>query len=402
MSRKWRLSGNNFDYDRKRRNKYKNPMKNILFLIILIASVLFCSCRQEEDQSKVVSLDATQSEKLVAGKVQKIIQLETTDASLLNDVSNVYIDSQNDRIFILSDFNIYVFNTQGKFIQKLKKGKGPVEVQMVIAFDVDPESKRLYVLDLAHTICIFNYAGEKLENRKLENFYSLDIHLLKDGNLFLYRNYVGESEKYFTGIYNFEENKVSRKFIHADESPYSIFCIGNANSFMQTDDQVYFYSSNLFGLYRFESDSFQKVISYDLGKRTVPESFLAKYVESRRRSAFHRDAKDAGYVPYLRRTFKFNGYYFVIIDDDKYSCYAIDEQKRNEVFMNGQLPSYFNLPEFESLRTPAGIQDDLMILSCAPLDFFENGIEEKTKQVELGGEKLEVNYDDNPILVLVK
>ena len=70
--------------------------------------------------------------------------------------------------------------------------------------------------------------------------------------------------------------------------------------------------------------------------------------------------------------------------------------------MNGQLSSYFNLPDFESLRTPAGIQNNLMILSCAPLDFFENGIEEKTMEVELGGEKLEVNYDDNPILVLVE
>jgi len=347
-------------------------------------------------------LDATQSEKLVAGEVQKIIPLETTDSSLLNSVSNVYIDLQNDRIFILSDFNIYVFNMQGKYIRKLKKGKGPDEVQMVIAFDVDPESKRLYVLDLAHTICIFNYEGEKIANRKLENFYSLDIHLLDDGNLFLYRNYVGESEKYFTGIYNFEENKVSRKFIHADESPYSIFCIGNANSFIQTDDQLYFYSSNLFGLYKFEADSFRKAISYDLGKRAVPESFSTKYVETRRRSAFHRDAKDAGYVPYLRRTFKFGENYFVILDDEKYSCYAINEHSRNEVFMNGQLSSYFNLPEFESLRTPAGIQDELMILSCAPLDFFENGIEEKTKLVELGGEKLEVNYDDNSILILVK
>jgi hypothetical protein len=350
----------------------------------------------------VVKLDATQTEKLIVGEVDKIIPLETTDSSLLNSVSNVYVDFQNDRIFILSDFNIYVFNTQGKYIRKLKKGKGPDEVQMVIAFDVDPESKRLYVLDLAHTICIFNYEGEKIENRKLENFYSLDIHLLDDGNLFLYRNYVGESEKFFTGIYSFEENKVSRKFIHADESPYSIFCIGNANNFLQIDDQLYFYSSNLFGLYKFEADTFRKVISYDVGKRTVPESFSTKYVETRKRTAFHRDSKDAGYVPYLRRTFKFGDYYFVILDDEKYSCYAIDEQSRNKVFMNGQLSSYFNLPEFESLRTPAGIQDELMILSCDPLDFFENGIVGKTKLVELGGEKLEVNYDDNSILILVK
>jgi hypothetical protein len=377
-------------------------MKNLLFLIVLIASFLFCSCRQDANQLKVVKLDATQSEKLVAGEVQKIIPLETTESSLLEFVSNVYVDSMNDRIFVLSDFNIYIFNTQGKFIRKLKKGKGPDEVQMVIAFDVDPISKRLYALDFGHTICIFNYAGDKLENRRLENFYSLDIHLLEDGNLFLYRNYVGESEKYFTGIYSFEENKVSRKFIHADESPYSIFCIGNANSFMQTDDQLYFYSSNLFGLYKFEADSFQKVIAYDLGKKAVPASFSTKYVESRKRSAFHTDAKDAGYVPYLRRTFKFGGYYFVIVDDEKYTCYAINEQKRSNVFMNGQLSSYFNLPDFESLRTPVGIQDDLMILSCATLDFFENGIEEKTKLVELGGKKLEVNYDDNPILILVE
>ena len=134
----------------------------------------------------------------------------------------------------------------------------------------------------------------------------------------------------------------------------------------------------------------------------VPESFFASYVEKRNRSTFGEEALDKGYVPYLNESFLFKDHFFAVLYDKNSSCYSIDIKNFKKVYYQGNLSDYFNLPKLVSFNRVCGIQDDFLTFSCSPLEFFESEEELKSKVVELSGEKIEVNYDDNPFLIVVR
>lgn len=375
---------------------------NSILKIFFILSLSLLLIRCEKETSSVINLEPTEHKEFNLGKVTDVIQLETSEKSLLEKIDKAYIDFSKDRIFVLSGFNVYFFNTNGEFIAKLKKGKGPGEINFIVSFAANPKNQRIYALDYGNTIYVFDYNGNFISSHKLTEFYSLDIHPIDDDNVFLYCNYVGRKEKKFVGIYNFSEKKVIKKFISSSESPYAILARGNANNFRETENRLFFNSSNIFGLYEFKADSFQRVLTYNLGDRAVPESFYKKYVEKRDRTNFGEAAKKRNYVPYLINSFYFNKHYLAIIDDDAYSCYAIEENNSNNIYMNGQLSDYFSLPKVESLKMPVGVQDDILILSCSPIDFFENDIDIRSKTIDIGDRKVEIKYDSNPFLILIK
>jgi len=375
--------------------------KHVKSCIFAISFFLLFSCAKETDTNHIVKLQPTVNQPHILGKVSDIIQLETTDESLIEYVYKAFIDFDNNRIILLSGFNIYIFDSNGKFITKLKKGKGPGEINMIISFSPDNKNKCFYAIDLANFICVFDYNGNMIKKRQID-FYSSDIHTIDADNVFLHCNFVGTKEKHFIAKYNFKEDSIMQKYVPSSESPYSILAMGIANKFMQTGDRLFYSGANVFGLFELKADTFQRILSYELGDRAVPKSFYGRYVEQRKTGTFGDDAREKNYVPYIKNSFYFNGYYLAIIDDENSSCYAIDEKNNSKIYMNGQLSAYFNLPEVESLRLPKGTQDDMLIFSCTPLDFFEENPKEESKEIEISGIKLKVEYDDNPFLIVIK
>lgn len=367
---------------------------------VLLIIMLFHSCSRKPT-TNIVQLEPTIHKELLLGQVNEIIQLETTEESFLEFVSKVNVDIPNNRIFVLSGFNVFIFNAEGKFVTKLTKGKGPGEINMVMSFSLDTENKQFYAIDLANFICVFDYNGNIIRKHQTE-FYSLDIHTIDDDNVFLHCNYVGRSEKNFIGKYSFKEKKIIQKYVSAEESPYSILSSGIANKFLLMENRLFYSGANVFGLFELKADTFQRILTYDLGDRAVPESFYRRYVEQRKTGTFGDAAREKNYVPYVISSFYFNNYYLTIIDDEQYSCYAIDEKNKNKVYMNGQLSTYFNLPEVESLKLPRGMQENFLIFSCTPLDFFGENSKEESKEIEIDGQNINVDYDSNPFLIIVK
>jgi hypothetical protein len=370
-----------------------------LIVTILVLTVLF-SCKQKAEPEFAI-FNPTGKDKLILGKVAEIIPLKTTKESFLDFVTKSYIDKKNNRIIVNADMNIFLFDAGGKFITKLKKGKGPGEVNLVVSFAVDSNNKRIYVIDMGSIIHIYDYDANFIETHKLSEFYSLDLYLLDKDNIFLYCSYVGRNEKHFVGIYNLTEKKVTKRFVSDIESPYSILCMGNASNFYEMENRLYFRSANIFGLFEFQADTFRRIITYRLGEKAVPESFYASYVEKRNRSTFGEDALIKGFVPYLKESFYFKNHFLAVLYDENSSCYAINAKNHKKVYFQGQLSEYFDLPKLKSLNSVCGIQDDFLTFSCLPMEFFEDK-EDNGKLVELGEKKLEVNYNDNPFLIVVK
>ncbi len=375
-------------------------MKIRLYYILVAMSFILPNC--VTNLSDKIELIPTRKETLQIGDIKDIIQLETTDESQLGFINKSIIDFKNDRVFILSNFNLYIFNTSGEFIHKLAIGKGPNEVIRVSSFSINPKKKRYYVLDDPNNISVFNYEGKMIEKFKYEGFSCSDIQFIDDENILLYNFRIRKGkEKTFVGIYNFNQKTIIKKFVQDIESPYPELLFISCNNFPKYGSRQFFTSPNIFGLYEFKKDTFISICSFDLGNKSVPASFSEKYLENRGRLIFGEEAILNGYVPYLFSSFYFNNYYFVILEDLNYSCFAISEKNRNKVFFNGTISAYFNLPAISSLNYPTGYCDNSLIFSCSPLDFFENDEIQNPKEIEIGNYKIDIQYDSNPFLIVV-
>lgn len=377
-----------------------NIKYNFLLFVVIVFS-LFLGCTSE--YNTLVRLEATGSKTINLGKTYKIIQLDTSKSCFLEYINKAFIDFNNNRIFILSDWNLYFFDTNGKYLNQLKIGRGPGEITMATNFSVLQEHKKVFVLNNSNRIFTFNYDGEYIDDFDINNFYSLDLQVLDEENILLNCNSVSISGyDFFVGLYNLKENKVIKQFIHKDNSPYPINVFITQHNFKIYEGKIYFSASNIFGLFEFKDDDFERIIDYDLGHRAVPASFASQFQGPGKRQIFQDEAKRNNYVPFISHSFPFKNYYMVIIDDKNRSCYAIDRKNFSKVYLNGQLSDYFDLPKIRSLRRPAAIQDGFIVFAAQPLDFFGPDPVEKSKTIEIAGKTLQINYDDNPFLVLVE
>ena len=374
---------------------FQNKVKNSIYIFLL--ALLVCSCSGEKENT--TELKATQSDKLTLNSTSRIIQLETNPESLLGFILKINVDFSNDRIFVLSDFNIYIFNSNGKFLNKLKVGRGPGEIINIVAFTIDTETKLIYAIDNSIKLCIFNYDGNMINNYDIKSFPSSDISVLNDDNVFLLRNFVGNEEKYFVGLYNISAQKVVRKFVPAEKSPYPKNSLGVSCNFIQNKGKLYFCTPNVFGLFEYMDSDFHQILSLDIGKKSVPKSLSNKF-EKHNYYRLRENAKSKNFIPFILYAFPFKGYYFIGADDKDINCYAINMQN-NKIYNNGAISSYFNLPEKVSLRLPKGIQDSLIIFQCPPLEFFDSKTKVNAKEIQIAGHQIEVNQDDNPFLIIV-
>lgn len=381
-------------------------MKTSFFYIIcffLFSAITGCNSTHPKKTTPSIQLNPTQKEKLQLSNFDtEVIQLETTKNSMLKNIQKAFVDYENDRIFILSQFNLFLFHLDGTYIKKLSVGRGPGEVLQLSSFTVNKVEKTISVLDMGRDLSFYDYSGNFIKKNRLESFYSMDAFYKDKENLFLVCKYVGGSEKYFVGNYNIETNKITKKHISSSKSPYDISTnLLMPNSFSYSDNNLLFFSPSIFGLFELNGENFKQILKLDIEERMPPLNFANKLLLNNR-SAFRDEAKQRGYIPQLLYAFCFNDYYFVGVDDNEFSCYAINKKNVNDVFYEETIAKYFNLPKIKSLQLPIGFQKDCIIFSCNPSDFFED-ITLSQKTIKLNNKSaLTLNIDDNPFLVVIK
>ncbi len=311
------------------------------FVIILILVFYVWTCSNNKEN--IIELKATENDSLKLHYTSKIVQLETIKESMLGNIFKINIDFYSDRIFVLSDFNIFFFDINGNFLNKLKVGNGPSEINRAVAFTLNTNKKLIYVIDNPAKLCVYDYNGNIINKYNIANFSCCDISFLDDDNVFLLRNYVGESEKFFVGLYNIPNQNIIKKFISAAQSLYSKNTIYTANNFSYNNGKIYLNLTNIFGLFEYENSNFKQKLYIDLGNKTIPKKFIKNY-QKRQPCDFGKDAKSKHYIPFMLLGFEFKQYYFFVVDDDNRNCFVINSEN-NKVYQNGDLSSYFNLPD---------------------------------------------------------
>lgn len=126
---------------------------NLLPWIVVVLVLIACNGQKvsEDTSCQVLSIDieneALHSEKPALTKLH-YVKLATKEDCLLEDVTKVI--PYKDKLFILSspgEGNIYVFDSKGNYLYKMKKGEGPEEIMYPVDMTINEEKKCLIVLD---------------------------------------------------------------------------------------------------------------------------------------------------------------------------------------------------------------------------------------------------------------
>jgi hypothetical protein len=269
-----------------------------------------------------------------------------------------------------------------------------------MAFTLNTEKKLIFAIDNATKLCVFDYDGNMINKYDITNFASSDICILDDDNVFLLRNYVGGEERYFVGMYNIPAQKVIRKFIPAEKSPYPRNTIATAQNFSWHKEKLFLNLTNIFGLFEYGDSDFHQILSFDIGKKAVPQSLINKF-EERKPCDLGDEAKSLHYAPFMLFGFHLKGYYFIVIDDEDINCYAVKSTSK-KVYHNGSLFSYFDLPKKKSLKIVAGVQNDLIIFFCNSYDFFDSEKQVDKKEIQIHNHKFQIDRNDNPFLIIIE
>lgn len=130
-------------------------MKNCIFSLVFI--LIGCVYDSSSKLQQIV-VDVEKASTNSAFSKFKVVNLELTDESMLKEVDKVAF--ADNRIFVLSynESVPFIFNGNGKFISKLKRGNGPGE--LIFSSDIQVKEDTLFVIDIYRKIKAYSLDGE--------------------------------------------------------------------------------------------------------------------------------------------------------------------------------------------------------------------------------------------------
>ncbi len=94
-------------------------------------------------------------------KHRKIVQLQTTEKSLISNINRIIIFNNRYYIFDHKSKSICIFDSKGKFIKRIKRvGKGPGEYIQITDFTIKPDKRQIILLcDIPNSFIFLDLDG---------------------------------------------------------------------------------------------------------------------------------------------------------------------------------------------------------------------------------------------------
>jgi len=176
-------------------------MKNIIS--ILLSGILFFACNTknqettEKTEYSIINLSDNIKEVVqlpLTDAVQKvdIVPLETTDESLINDLTLIEVTDEFIFIYQRKSSEILRFARNGKFLNKIgRKGQGPGEYTYIGGLQIDQNKEEVYAITTANGVLVYDFEGnfkrQIIDHTSLEKEYSSIAniqYLLSNGHFF--------------------------------------------------------------------------------------------------------------------------------------------------------------------------------------------------------------------------
>lgn len=144
-------------------------------VLILSLYIIFTSCTKPSSspQEGLVDLSQRNALKLKIDdyfEIDQIIKLETLDSALISNIAKVYLDGEDLFIFDNASHEVFHFDTNGNFKNKISSlGEAPGQYRAITDIEYDYNSKSIFVFDGAWTnkMLKFNLDGDLVHEKRL-------------------------------------------------------------------------------------------------------------------------------------------------------------------------------------------------------------------------------------------
>jgi hypothetical protein len=114
------------------------------------------------------------------------IPLETNNESIFGEINKLFVF--DDKYFVLDKVKakkLYVFDMHGKFIRSVNSiGRGPGEYTNLEDFAIDQERKHIILLTYPSTVCVYDFDGKFLFQKKLSAASLWSMESYEEGFIF--------------------------------------------------------------------------------------------------------------------------------------------------------------------------------------------------------------------------
>ncbi len=258
-------------------------MNKILFITAAALCLTAAGCKDKpagNGEATIISADFKKAlpsldlSDILEDRVE-IIPLETTDESILGEISDIRI--VGDEIFvtqggIFQTGKIAVFDRNGKYLRQIgHPGRGPHEFMTITASEVTDD--RVVVYDnLSNKLLFWNHDGTPAGFRDASDLWGMDIVQVGD---ILYLVNAGSSSG--QGYYYLFELTPEGEFIKP-LLPFDEDTPGGAGSvdhyYSKNGEELLVFSPPYDSLYVVRNGGLDKLFFVDFGPRKVPESVL--------------------------------------------------------------------------------------------------------------------------------
>jgi len=330
-------------------------------------------------------------------KEVRLVPLETTDESLVDDILKILVTEQY--IYIMDDFKgsgIAIFDKNGKFVKRIPHGQGPGELYRLYDIAYDAENNELIAYQHPYLI-FYTSSGIFLRQKKLPfGFYNFTVipsgyifkTLDRQGNGHLehledYTLFITDKEFRLNSVGLFYSPKGSIR------GGYN-YLYNNGNTITITQG----YTDTIYQFIR-ETNTLKAKYVLDYSKKKLPESYL--YLDAY--SKFNSIVRQNDYYFYIGEKLDTEYQTVFFLMNDYIGLKTIIYMDKLTGHLIGGTNADFNMNEIPSIGFPSAVSGNYFIsvhLSNENDSFLSNSsiiTEEDKKKIK------SLTEDNNPVLV---
>lgn len=323
-----------------------------------------------------------------------VVELETTEECLLGEITN--LDVSDGKLYILSNSVLYVFDEKGQFLKKTRKGHGPGEFNNALNFSLDSRCNEIVVIESGNLLHLYDLDLNYKNTIKFTGSF-IDAYRVDDNEFLLHTLLPGKYEKYMVSLYDIRKDSIMHKLISNEDNPLRNLALMTWNNFIKMNNDIYCYSSNSRKIYKYVDGTMVESKSLDFKNQEPPVSYSNGFDNPWK---FKIQAYEDNYIAFLHSYFMFNDFDLLGIEYQGYNCGISYKDQPDKIYLS-TTSQLFDLPETQSFKRPINVINQNAYFAYYNDVLLEDESNTGTSTVEIGGQVVEIEENNNPLIVVV-
>jgi hypothetical protein len=377
-------------------------MKNLIKIIVLYGLIgLSAGCKRSpnEDVKEFCYSIPVRTDKISELSMEdiaclySIVPLKTPDEIIVGKIEKVFL---SDSLLIVWDSKVdavFTFDYQGNYKNSIgRKGHGPAEYVDLSDVYVDKHNDRIYLSDVAtQRVLQYDMQGNFLKFDKINNYlYSV----IPDKQGYWGIN-SGQNINYYDLIYVNNKAKIQSGFFPIESLKSAAIPL---SEFSYNNDDMFFYAPYCNNIYKIEKDNLLPYIHVDFGNEAIPYTYLQPDKFLTAINHFHYSGHlQSVYIQNNKLFFSFSEYEGKNVVST-YFCYTPLDTINPTVIYNHTIKHAKELV-VSPLPEILVLSDSILVFQIVP-NILPDKLLDKLNQNLVYGSN--ITSDSNPILVLYK